>query len=110
MAAHPGGTEDRWHDRTDPLRDRDPRAEPPNGCSTRSIDDFRIETDRDHGTTRLVGEIRDPSHLNGLLAHFTSMNVEVVGLHRLAPEPDSRDPERTPPHPNHPTNQEGTTP
>ena len=38
------------------------------------IDDFRIEP-TECGTTRLVGEIRDPSHLNGLLAHFTSMNV-----------------------------------
>jgi len=46
------------------------------------VDDFRIEP-TDHGTTRLVGEIRDPSHLNGLLAHFTSMNVEVVALRCL---------------------------
>ena len=46
------------------------------------VDDFRVEP-TDHGTTRLVGEIRDPSHLNGLLAHFTSMNVEVVELHCL---------------------------
>ena len=48
------------------------------------VDDFRIEATA-CGTTRLVGEIRDPSHLNGLLVHFTSMNVEVVGLHRLEP-------------------------
>lgn len=46
------------------------------------VDDFRIEV-TDHGTTRLTGEIRDSSHLNGLLAHFTSMNVDVVELRRL---------------------------
>lgn len=46
------------------------------------IDDFRIEP-TEHGTTRLVGEVRDASHLNGLLAHFTSMNVDVVALRRL---------------------------
>lgn len=45
-------------------------------------DDFSIEP-TDHGTTRLVGEVRDPSHLNGLLAHFTSMNVEVLELTRI---------------------------
>lgn len=48
------------------------------------VDEFRVCPTAD-GTTRLVGEIRDPSHLNGLLAHFTSMNVEVVGLRRLGP-------------------------
>lgn len=46
------------------------------------IDEFTIEP-TDVGTTRLVGEIRDPSHLNGLLAHFTSLNVEVLALRRL---------------------------
>jgi hypothetical protein len=46
------------------------------------VDDFRIET-TDHGTTRIVGDVLDASHLNGLLAHFTSMNVEVIELRRL---------------------------
>jgi hypothetical protein len=78
------------------------------------IDDFRIEP-TGCGTTRLVGEIRDPSHLNGLLAHFTSMNVEVVGLHRVEPDAPRDADERSGrcdqfPDPNHPTNQEGTTP
>ena len=43
------------------------------------IDDFHIEQTT-WGSTRLVGEIRDPSHLNGLLAHFTALNVEVLQL------------------------------
>lgn len=46
------------------------------------VDDFRIEA-TDHGTTRIVGDVLDASHLNGLLAHFTSMNVELVELRRL---------------------------
>jgi hypothetical protein len=46
------------------------------------IDEFTIEL-TGAGTTRLVGAIRDPSHLNGLLAHFTSLNVEVIALRRL---------------------------
>lgn len=50
------------------------------------VDDFRIEP-TDVGTTRLIGLIRDASHLNGLLAHFTSMNVEVIELRRLDPDP-----------------------
>lgn len=67
------------------------------------VDDFRIEP-TGRGTTRLVGEIRDPSQLNGLLAHFTSMNVEVVALRCL----DS-DAEPTPTiEPTH--TEKGTTP
>lgn len=46
------------------------------------VDDFSI-TPTPHGTTRLVGDIRDPSHLNGILAHFTSLNIEVVRLRQL---------------------------
>jgi hypothetical protein len=46
------------------------------------IDEFTIEP-TEAGTTRLVGEIRDSSHLNGLLAHFTSLTVDVIGLRRL---------------------------
>ena len=57
-----------------------------------ALDDFQIEH-TDVGTTRLVGDIRDASHLNGLLAHFTSMNVEVLELRRidvLQPAPSTR--------------------
>ena len=45
-------------------------------------DEFAIDT-TPAGNTRLTGEIRDPSHLHGLLAHFTSMNAEVVSLRDL---------------------------
>ncbi len=46
------------------------------------VDEFTVEL-TGAGTTRLVGEIRDSSHLNGLLAHLTSLNVEMIGLRRL---------------------------
>lgn len=46
------------------------------------IDEFTVEL-TGAGTTRLVGEIRDSSHLNGVLAHLTSLTVEVIGLRRL---------------------------
>ena len=52
------------------------------------IDEFTIEP-TEAGTTRLAGDVRDSSHLNGLLAHFTSLNVEVIGLRRLDIEPGS---------------------
>ena len=43
------------------------------------LDDFTF----DHGgagVTRLVGEIGDRSHLHGILAHLTSVNVDVVSI------------------------------
>ncbi len=43
------------------------------------VDDFAVEA-TPGGNTRLVGVIRDPSHLSGLLAHFTSLNVDLVRL------------------------------
>ena len=46
------------------------------------IDDFAVEL-TSWGTTRLVGEVRDASHLNGLLIHFTSLNADVVSLRRI---------------------------
>ena len=47
------------------------------------LDDFTFDHARD-GVTRLVGEIGDPSHLHGVLAHLTSVNVDVVSI---APAP-----------------------
>ncbi len=35
---------------------------------------------RGDGVTRLVGEIGDSSHLHGVLAHLTSVNVDVVSI------------------------------
>ena len=47
------------------------------------LDDFTFDNGRD-GVTRLVGEIGDASHLHGVLAHLTSVNVDVVSI---APAP-----------------------
>ncbi len=30
--------------------------------------------------TRLVGEVVDTSHLHGLLAHLTSVNIEIISV------------------------------
>ncbi|HZA00504.1 MAG TPA: hypothetical protein VE575_17225 [Acidimicrobiales bacterium] len=42
------------------------------------LDDFTF--DHGDGVTRLVGEIADRSHLHGLLAHLTSVNVDVISI------------------------------
>lgn len=58
------------------------------------IDEFGIELTRT-GTTRLVGVIRDSSHLSGLLAHFTSLDIEVIALRRLDQTTSSPPPNRS---------------
>jgi hypothetical protein len=47
------------------------------------IDDFTVSIDAD-GRARLTGVLRDAAHLHGVVAHLTSVNVEIV---RLAPLP-----------------------
>ena len=57
------------------------------------IDDFAV----DHGVagvTRLVGVVRDASHLHGLVAHLASINAELISIAPLAPV--------TPSHPSNP--------
>ena len=47
------------------------------------IDDFAV----DHGEagfTRLVGVVRDPSHLHGLVAYLASINAELVSITPVA--------------------------
>lgn len=65
------------------------------------LDDFTIDHAR-HGVTRLVGDIGDASHLHGVLAHLTSVNVEVISIapldHRSNSEPRT-DSATQPPHP-----------
>jgi hypothetical protein len=55
------------------------------------LDEFTINTCMDNATdvaTRLVGDICDPAHLNGVLAHLTSVNVEIISI---APHPSSNE-------------------
>jgi hypothetical protein len=43
------------------------------------IDDFTIDTSTD-AVTRLVGDIGDPAHLHGVLAHLTSVNLQIISI------------------------------
>jgi hypothetical protein len=46
-------------------------------------DDFTIEASPDGGAgclTRLVGDIGDPAHLHGIVAHLTSVNLEIISI------------------------------
>ena len=43
------------------------------------LDDFTCDHPAD-GTTRLVGTVRDASHLHGVVAHLTSVNVELISI------------------------------
>jgi len=48
------------------------------------LDDFTVDHDGD-GVTRLVGEVRDPSHLHGVLIHLTSLNAELITVAQVDP-------------------------
>ena len=72
-------------------------------------DEFTIEA-TPAGNTRMTGDIRDPSHLHGLLAHFTSMNAEVVGLRRLDDDPIDTEPRSATETIRHTYQQKGTQP
>ena len=41
------------------------------------LDEFEIDHSAD-GVTRLIGAVRDPSHLHGVLTHLTSVGAEIV--------------------------------
>lgn len=64
------------------------------------LDDFVL----DHGTpgvTRLVGPVLDACHLNGVLAHLSSLGVDLVSLKPVAgpeqpPRPSDRQPNPSP--------------
>jgi hypothetical protein len=43
------------------------------------LDDFTVDHSTP-GVTRLVGPVLDASHLHGVLAHLTSVGVELVSL------------------------------
>ncbi len=43
------------------------------------LDDFAIDHDLD-GVTRLIGDVRDASHLHGIVAHLTSVGAELISI------------------------------
>jgi hypothetical protein len=67
------------------------------------LDDFTFHV-TPNGDTRLVGALRDASHLHGVVAHLTSVNVELVSI---APAPQT---ERVAPSPHLLTTHETSTP
>jgi hypothetical protein len=47
------------------------------------LDDFTIATSTDGGAgcvTHLVGNIGDPAHLHGIVAHLTAVNLEIISI------------------------------
>ena len=53
------------------------------------IDDFVV----DHpvaGQSRLVGVVRDPAHLHGVVAHLTSIAAEIISLTPTTPTTNQR--------------------
>jgi hypothetical protein len=47
-------------------------------------DDFAIAHPRS-ATTQLTGVIRDPAHLHGVLAHLTSVAIDIVSVTPIDP-------------------------
>jgi hypothetical protein len=46
------------------------------------LDEFTVDHDR-QDVTRLVGDITDSSHLHGVLAHLTSVCIEVISVRQV---------------------------
>ncbi len=43
------------------------------------VDDFSVDR-AVNGVTRLVGTIKDPSQLHGVIMHIASMNLEIISI------------------------------
>jgi len=43
------------------------------------LDDFSVDHPSDD-VTRLTGEVRDGAHLHGVVAHLTSVSVELISI------------------------------
>ncbi|MEM7324855.1 MAG: hypothetical protein AAF531_17340 [Actinomycetota bacterium] len=50
------------------------------------VDDFVVDCPVP-GRTRLTGIVRDPAHLHGVMAHLTSLAIEVISLTPTDPQP-----------------------
>lgn len=53
------------------------------------VDDFVVVHDAS-GLTRLVGTVRDSSHLHGLVAYLASINAELISITPVTPTSDTR--------------------
>ncbi len=54
------------------------------------LDDFDVDHPRSD-RTRLTGVVRDPAHLHGVMAHLTSLAIEVISLAPTNPQPQPTD-------------------
>ena len=52
-------------------------------------DDFTIDLG-EAGFTRLVGTVRDSSHLHGLVAYLASINAELISITPVTPTSNTR--------------------
>ncbi len=55
--------------------------------------DFTVDTAVDAGepgVTRLVGTVRDPSHLHGLVAYLASINAQLISITPVVTTGDTR--------------------
>jgi hypothetical protein len=50
------------------------------------LDDFTIDLG-ETGVTRLVGTLRDPAHLHGLVAYLASINAQLISITPVTPNP-----------------------
>jgi hypothetical protein len=50
------------------------------------LDDFTVDHTVD-GSTRLVGDITDAAHLHGVVAHLTSVNIDLISVAPIPPPP-----------------------
>ena len=50
------------------------------------LDEFAVDHSVD-GVTRLTGDVRDASHLHGIVAHLTSVGAELISIGPLTPTP-----------------------
>ena len=53
------------------------------------VDDFTVDHD-DAGHTRLVGTLRDASHLHGFVAYLASINAELISITPVITTTDTR--------------------
>lgn len=53
------------------------------------LDDFTVDLARP-GSTRLLGRVRDPSHLHGLVAYLASINAELIAISPVDPTAHDR--------------------
>ena len=57
------------------------------------LDDFTVDVVVDpdaSGLTRLVGSVRDSSHLHGLVSFLASINAELISITPVHPTSDTR--------------------